>query len=163
MRHIGKNDPSRFTLSTDGTRTVNDTDAHTNFEGIIGRRAVAFLIDAFLLALIAPAALLFNILTLGLLSPLLALALGLLPLAYHTLLIATDRGATLGQRAMGLRVVTLNGNRVDLLQAFILTALFYLTLTVTGGLLLLWCLFDDRGRCLHDILSGTLIIRDNGS
>lgn len=131
-------------------------------DGVISRRTVAFLIDAFILSCLIPVFWMIGIMSFGLLIPAIVIVLPLIPLAYHTLFIASERSATLGQRVMGLRVISADGLRPTLLQAIILTALFYLTLSATGGLLLLWCLFDDRKRCLHDILSATLMIRNDG-
>lgn len=128
-------------------------------EGIIGRRVIAYAIDFTLLLMIWPLALLFSAMSLFTLAPALFAVIPVLPLLYHTGMIASSSQGTIGMRAMGVKVVRENdGGRPEPLQALILTALFYLTLA-TSGLLLLWCLFDDRSRCLHDILSGTKIIR----
>ncbi len=129
-------------------------------EGIIGRRVVAYFIDIVILSSVWVLATIFSALSLFTLAPLLFALVPLVPLVYHTALIASKRSATLGMRAMGLRVLREGRDEgPDAPQAFILTALFYLSLA-TSGLLLLWCLFDDRGRCLHDILSGTRTVRD---
>jgi uncharacterized RDD family membrane protein YckC len=129
------------------------------YDGITGRRILAYIIDAIVLFMLYPLAIFLGILSLGLLAPILTLALGLAPLLYHTLLIASPGSATIGHRVMGLRVVDVNGQRPEALQALLLTALFYGSLILTGGLILIWCLFDERSRCLHDIFSGTSIIR----
>ncbi len=128
-------------------------------EGIIGRRVLAYAIDVVLLLMIWPLALVFSAMSLFTLAPALFAIIPILPLLYHTGMIASSAQGTLGMRALGIKVVReIDGKRPEPLQAFILTALFYLTLA-TSGLLLLWCLFDDRSRCLHDILSGTKIVR----
>lgn len=120
---------------------------------------IAYAIDAVLLLMLWPLALVLSAMSLFTLAPALFAVIPLLPLLYHTGLIASSAQGTLGMRALGIKVVReSDGGRPDPFQAFILTALFYLTLA-TSGLLLLWCLFDDRSRCLHDILSGTKIIR----
>ncbi len=128
-------------------------------DGTIARRVFAYLIDVVILGAIGFAIHLVVFATLGLLAPLLYPLLVILPLVYHTGLVASEASATVGQRLMGLQVCGLDGGRPPLLQAFIMVCLFYLTLALTSGLLLLWCLIDDRGRCLHDILSGTLVVR----
>ncbi len=128
-------------------------------EGAIGRRIVAYVIDFTLLMMLWPLAWIFSAVSLITLAPVLFAIVPLAPLFYHTAMISSRSQATLGMRAMGLRVEReVDGGAPDLMQACIMTALFYLTLA-TSGLLLLWCLFDDRGRCLHDILSGTHIAR----
>lgn len=132
-------------------------------EGVLVRRIVAYLIDAFILSLAAPIGMMLSFASLGLLAPVVGLLLVIIPFLYHSLLIATPRGATIGQRFLGLRVSNRqDGRQVDFFQALIQVVLFYATLAFTGGLLLLWCLFDDRGRCLHEIFSGTVTHRDRG-
>ena len=121
---------------------------------------MAYLIDAAFLLMFIPLSWILNIASFGLLIPVTGLFLFLLPFIYHPLCISSERGATIGQRMMGLRVVREDGGRLNLVQALLQTVLFYGTLALTGGLLLLWCLFDERSRCLHDIFSGTLTIRD---
>ncbi len=128
-------------------------------EGCILRRIVGYIVDVGILGALGFGVHLLVFISLGLLAPLLYPLLVLLPLVYHTLLVASPASATLGQRLVGVTVRTDRGEQPGLLQAFVMVCLFYLTLTLTSGLLLLWCLFDDRGRCLHDILSGTLVVR----
>ena len=61
--------------------------------------------------------------------------------------------------ALDVEVRSWNGRRPDLLQAFIQTAVFYLTVAVTSWLILLVALFTNRNRTLHDYLAGTLAVR----
>jgi uncharacterized RDD family membrane protein YckC len=127
------------------------------FDGVVFKRAVGYLIDAIILS----GAVLFLwflvVVTLGLLGPVAALVSPLLPLAYHTLLIGGPNSATIGMRLMGVEVRRLDGGRPDIIQALVQTLLFYATLAFTG-LLLIVALFNDRRRCLHDWLSGTLVV-----
>ena len=44
-------------------------------------------------------------------------------------------------------------------QAFVLTALFYVTIALTSPLILIVALFTRHRRTLHDMLSGTLTLR----
>ena len=99
------------------------------------------------------------VLSLGLLAPLLPAALALLPIAYHGLLVGGPRSATIGMRLMGVEVRSWTGQRPTLLQALLMAILFYATLMVTGSLILLVALFTSRARTLHDMLSGTVVIR----
>ena len=127
------------------------------FDGVVFKRVVGYLIDALILG----GAVLFLwflvVVTLGLLGPAAALITPLLPLAYHTLLIGGPNSATIGMRLMGVEVRRLDGGRPDIVQALIQTLLFYATLAFTG-LLLVIALFNDKRRCLHDWLSGTLVV-----
>jgi len=127
------------------------------FDGVMFRRIVGYLIDVVILS----GAVLFMwflvVMTLGLLGPIAALITPVIPLAYHTLLIGGPNSATIGMRLMGIEVRRLDGGRPSFLQALLQTLLFYATLALTG-LLLVFALFNDRRRCLHDWLSGTLTV-----
>mgnify|MGYP003319045976 FL=1 len=57
---------------------------------------------------------------------------------------------------MGLRTVTHEWGEPSYLQAFVLSVLFYLSITFTSGLILLVALFNNRGRCVHDMEAGNL-------
>lgn len=151
----------------DGGDEENFVDPFTGeslFDGIRSKRVLAYLIDVAIIVL-AVVALWFVgafavVLTLGLAKPLLVLATALLPLAYHTWTIGGPRHATFGMRALDLKVVCWNGNSPDYLQAALQTVVFYISLSVTSVLILLVALFNDRGRCLHDYLSGCVVIND---
>ncbi|MEQ8604285.1 MAG: RDD family protein [Marivibrio sp.] len=130
-------------------------------DGITARRILGYLVDVLLLGAVGVAGHLLVFMTLGLAAGLVYPLLVVLPLAYHTYFVASAASATPGQRLLGLEVRRLDGGKPGLLQAFVMVALFYMTLTLTSGLLLFWCLIDDRARCLHDIFSGTLVIRSD--
>ena len=141
-----------------------DPAAHPElFEGVLWRRAAAYLIDALCIAALALAALvlflLLSVLSLGLLAPGLWFLFGLVPLAYHTLLVGGPRAATLGMRAFDLELRSSNGERPGFLQALAHAALFYLTVGATFSLVLLFALFNRRKRTLHDVLTGMLMVR----
>ena len=127
------------------------------FDGVMFRRVIAYLIDVTILS----GAVLFLwflvVVTLGLLGPIAALVTPVIPIAYHSLLIGGPNSATIGMRMMGIEVRRLDGGRPDLGLALMQTLLFYATLALTG-LLLIVALFNDRRRCLHDWLSGTVTV-----
>ncbi|MTI09653.1 RDD family protein [Curvivirga aplysinae] len=128
-------------------------------QSIIGKRIIAYIIDAVILGIIGIALFFINLASFGLLSPLIAVVVLLLPLFYHSFLISSPNQSTFGQRAMGLiQIEASTGQRLSWLQAVIQVILFYMTLSMTGGILLAWCLFDNKGRCLHDILSNSRVI-----
>ena len=132
------------------------------FGGVTMRRIFAYLVDLLVIApVVTVVAVIFwmlGVLTLGLLTPLLALMLLAVPFCYHTLLIGGPESATLGMRLMGLRVRRLDGGRPDYILAALLTAAFYVSVALTGWLILIVALFNIRGRTLHDWLCGTLVI-----
>lgn len=139
---------------------TTEPDAMTHpelFDGVVFKRVVGYLIDLFIVGGAVVFLWILVAISLGLLGPVAALISPLLPLAYHTLLIGGPNSATIGMRLMGVEVRRLDGGRPDLVQALLLTLLFYATLALTG-LLLVVALFNDRRRCLHDWLSGTLVV-----
>ena len=133
------------------------------FEGVLWRRVIAYGIDVFCIAVICAFAwlafLVLTVLTLGLLAPILWFLFGLIPIAYHTLLLGGPRSATLGMRWLDLELRAIDGERPSLLQALVQTVLFYVTVAATGSLILLFALINRRKRTLHDVLSGTIVVR----
>ena len=133
------------------------------FEGVLWRRAAAYLIDALCIAAIMLAVLvpffLLSVLSFGVLAPGLWFLFGLVPLAYHTLLVGGPHAATFGMRALDIELRSSNGARPGYLQALAQAALFYLTVGATASLVLLFALFNRRKRTLHDVLTGMLMVR----
>jgi uncharacterized RDD family membrane protein YckC len=69
------------------------------------------------------------------------------------------RGGTPGKTVLGLRVVTAGGGRPTTAQSLV-RYFGYLLSTLGFGLGYLWMLWDDDGRCWHDLMSGTRVIRE---
>jgi uncharacterized RDD family membrane protein YckC len=130
-----------------------------DFDGIRLKRLFAYAIDVICIACIGFVATiiatLMGIVTFGLLTPVLAVGLALVPLAYHTLTIGSERNATIGMRMMGLEVYLYSGEDPDYLTAFIHSGLFYASLALTSSLILLISIFNDKGRLLHDYLTSS--------
>lgn len=137
------------------------------FEGVIGRRIAAWAIDAALLMVLSwivwGGAALLAVMTIGLAGGLLLLPWALiLPILYGTLCLASPLSATPGQALMGLVVRSeVDGATPSLGQAFTSTTLYALS-WAAGGVALLAPLFSARGRTLHDLFSGTLVLRRAG-
>lgn len=132
------------------------------YDGVSVKRVIAYAIDFVICGLVGVVgtivASIVGLMSFGLLfGPLMAL-LALIPLIYHTFFISSENAATPGMRMMGVRVYRLDGGRPEILQAFIQTAVFFLTIAPTSFLILIVCLFNSQRRCLHDILAGTLIL-----
>jgi uncharacterized RDD family membrane protein YckC len=139
------------------------------FRGVTMRRVLAYVIDGLVVLVLAIAVWvatgLLTVLSFGLLAPLQALAVALVPLAYHSLLIAAPGSATLGMRLFGLKVRSIatdqdaRGGRPTVLQAIIQVVTFYGSIAATGSLILIVALFNARRRTLHDWLAGTIVIK----
>jgi uncharacterized RDD family membrane protein YckC len=133
------------------------------YEGVLWRRVFAYMVDLVFIGIIAVGVwIVFAVLwllSLGLLGPLLWFLFGLVPLAYHTLLLSGRHSATFGMRCFDLELRSVTGARPSFIQALIQTALFYVTVGMTGSLILLVALFNRRWRTLHDFLAGTVMVR----
>lgn len=77
---------------------------------------------------------------------------------YSALLESGEGQATLGKKALGLKVTTLDGGRITFLQATgrhfgkIISALILLI----GYFMMLW---DEKKQALHDKMAGTLVVK----
>jgi uncharacterized RDD family membrane protein YckC len=133
------------------------------YEGVVWRRVLAYLLDLVFIAVIAVGIgavfVVLTLLSLGLLAPVLWFSWGLVPLAYHTLLLSGPHSATFGMRCFDVELRSVTGERPSFVQALLQTALFYITISLTGSLILLVALFNRRRRTLHDFLAGTLVVR----
>jgi uncharacterized RDD family membrane protein YckC len=132
------------------------------YDGVVLRRSIAYLIDGFILFLIGIILTIglsiFGIITFGLgfhLFPLLSIV----PIAYSTLLIGGPHSATFGMRLMDVQVRSWGGERPNLLQALVMTLLFYATIAITWFFGLLVVFFNSRHRTAHDFLAGTVVVR----
>ena len=135
------------------------------YDGVLWRRAAAYLVDVALIAVLSLCAWLVfglaGILTLGALTPLGVVILAVLPIGYHTAFLGRQ-GATPGMRLFDLELRSWTGPPPDYTQAFLTTVLFYMSVSLTAWLVLLVALFTERRRTLHDLLAGTVIVRETG-
>lgn len=77
---------------------------------------------------------------------------------YSALMISGPWQATLGKRALGIKVTNMNGGRISFLNAtgrFFATFLSAIILLI-GYFMMLW---DDKKQTLHDKLAGTLVVK----
>ena len=131
------------------------------FNGVIGKRTVAFIIDAIIILVLTAIAYvvvaLLGVITLGLAWLLFGLVFPAVGLGYNALTVGGPKSATIGQRMMGLEVRMWFGGKVTPLIAAFHALLFWFSLVIFCPILL-WALFDPRKRCLHDILAGVVVL-----
>jgi uncharacterized RDD family membrane protein YckC len=124
---------------------------HWGFGGFWVRVLAAF-VDYFVtLAAVTAARLSFGLIGLLAVLPLV--------LTYYPLMEASPWQATLGKRMCGLSVVTLRGERIGVLRAF----LRYFAKFLSGlflGIGYLMVGWTERRRGLHDMIARTLVVRD---
>lgn len=83
-----------------------------------------------------------------------------LPWLYHALMESSAGSATLGMRALGIRVTTLEGERISFTRASCRFFASYLSaLILCIGYLMI--AFTERRQALHDIIAGCVVTRTN--
>ena len=134
------------------------------YEGVRTRRVMAFFIDyVIILLLMIPFAILvflLGIVTLGLGWMLFAVFGPFVALTYVAMTLGGGRQATVGMQMTGIRLARLDGLRIDPLLAIVHTVLFWAGNVFTSGLILLATLVLDRKRTVHELLLGTVVVRD---
>jgi len=131
------------------------------FQGVIGKRVLAFIVDAIIITVLTVVAYvvvaLLGVITLGLAWLLFGLVFPAVVLGYNAMTIGGPNSATICHRMMGLEVRMWFGGKVTPLIAAFHALLFWFSLVVFCPILL-WAFFDPRKRCLHDILAGVVVI-----
>ena len=137
------------------------------FDGVVARRIIAFLIDLIILAipivLLSMFIFVIGVVTLGfgfILYALLSPIMVLWALFYYGITLGSPRSAMLGMRVVDLEMRTWYGAPAYFVLGAVHAIVFWITVSVLTPFVLLVCLFNNRRRCLHDILVGTVIINN---
>jgi uncharacterized RDD family membrane protein YckC len=137
------------------------------FEGVPARRVVAFVIDFIILSLpvlfLSMFIFVIGIVTLGLgflLYFLLWPGMVIWALAYYGLTLGGPHSATVGMRIMDLEMRTWYGAPAYALLGAVHAVVFWISVAALTPLVLLVPFFNERRRCLHDILVGTVVINN---
>ncbi len=124
---------------------------------MLARRFFSYLIDLLILAIVGsfffPIHLLLDIVTLGIWYK---FPIG--GMLYAALFIASPCRATLGMMMMGISARIVGGGRIGFLHALLWSCLYYVSMSLTGGLILLIGLFTDGRRLMHDYLTGIKLV-----
>jgi uncharacterized RDD family membrane protein YckC len=132
------------------------------FESVLARRVVAYFIDLVLIGMIAGAlvvvGLILGLVTFGLAWLSIPIAAPLAVLAYYAVSLGSTRRATYGMAAMDLVLTPTRGLPLDGWKAIVHPIVFWITIWIAWPLLLLG-LFTSRRQLLHDLITGTLMLR----
>jgi uncharacterized RDD family membrane protein YckC len=135
------------------------------FEGVLVRRAIAFLIDVIIIAIpvlfAALFILVFGLVTLGLgwaLYWLLWPATVIWAVVYYGLTFGSAASATIGMRVMELEMRTWYGAPAYFVLGAVHGILYWVTISFLTPLVLVVAFFNERRRLLHDMLVGTIVI-----
>jgi uncharacterized RDD family membrane protein YckC len=137
------------------------------FEGVLARRVVAFLIDFLILAtpvvFVSMFIFVVGIVTFGLgflFYALLWPAMVIWAIVYYGMTLGSPASATIGMRVMEIEMRTWYGSPAYFVLGAVHAVVFWVTVSAITPLVLLVSLFNGRGRCLHDILVGTVVINN---
>jgi len=153
----------RITLnSTEKPHAYDPVSQSEYFEGVLGRRIMAFALDFVIIIAISIAVnvLLFfaGIFTLGLAWLLFGIAFPAVALSYTAYTLSGRESATIGMRVMELQMRTWYGAPMYALLAAFHAIIFYVSVAFFTPFVLLVALFTRRKRCLHDFVAGTIVI-----
>jgi len=143
--------------------TISSLDNPHALDGVLSRRVFAVVIDYLIVGLLTiPFGVLvfmLGIVTLGLGWMLFGILVPAIVVIYIWNTLGGPNQATLGMRAMAIRLERLDGSPIDGLTAIAHSLLFWVSVTVLTPLILLATLFLDYKRTLHDLLLGTVVVR----
>ncbi|XUY25776.1 RDD family protein [Agrobacterium sp. rho-8.1] len=150
-------------MTLDPNATYVPTEDWRAYNGVLSRRAFAFILDYIIVALLCiPAAVIvffLGVLTLGLGFMLFPAIFVIVAVLYFGMTLGSSAQATPGMRAAGIAMARTNGRRIDFLLATVHIALFWIINSVLTPFILLAGLFTERSRLLHDFLLGTVMVR----
>lgn len=133
------------------------------FEGLLTRRVLAFFIDlvvmgAMILAF-AFVGLIAGFLTFGLAWLALVFVIPATILLYYGATLGSPKRATIGMQMMDIVLTPTRGQPLDGWMAIFHAAVFWLTTWISWPLSLLFALFTPRRQMIHDLVTGTLMVR----
>lgn len=133
------------------------------FDGLLTRRVVAYLIDLFVLGIIATALTMVGgiagFLTFGLAWASLVIVIPLAIVAYYGATLGSSRRATLGMQMMDLVLTPTRGQPLDGWMAIVHALVFWVTVWISWPVSLAFALFTPRRQMIHDLITGTLLLR----
>jgi uncharacterized RDD family membrane protein YckC len=134
---------------------------------VLARRVVAFIVDFVIISIPVVLAAMFifafGIVTLGLgfaLYWLLPSATVIWAIVYFGITLGGPASATLGMRVMDLEMRTWYGAPAYFVLGAVHAVAFWFTVSFFTPFVLLVAFFNERGRLLHDIILGTVIINN---
>ena len=165
---MAQSDPKRIGLSVEVKPHAYDPAVSPElFEGVLARRLLAFVIDLIILAMpvlfLAVFIFIVGVVTFGLgwvFYVLLTPAMVLWALIYYGTTLGSRHSATIGMRAMDIEMRTWYGSPAYFVLGAVHAIVFWITVSVFTPLILIVCLINERRRCLHDILVGTVVINN---
>ena len=133
------------------------------FEGLLTRRVAAFFIDLFVIGMMIVAFAFFGLiagfLTFGLAWLALVFVVPATIVLYYGATLGSPRRATVGMQMTDIVLTPTRGQPLDGPMAFIHAGVFWITTWISWPVSLLFALFTPRRQMIHDLLTGTLMVR----
>lgn len=133
------------------------------FDGVLTRRAIAFVIDlaimGMLMLMFGFVGLIAGFLTFGLAWLALVFLVPATVLFYYGVTLGSPSRATLGMRMMDLVLTPTRGQPLDGWMAIVHAGVFWITVWISWPVSLLFALFTPRRQMIHDLVTGTLMVR----
>ncbi len=133
------------------------------FDGVLTRRAAAFVVDGAIIVAIAVGVMLAGVvagfLTLGVGWVIMPIVVPFAILAYYAGTLGSHARSTVGMRAFDLVLTPARGRPLNGWMILIHPILFWLTVWISWPFSLLFALFTPRRQMLHDLVVGTLMLR----
>ena len=80
---------------------------------------------------------------------------------YLVLMWVNFDGATFGKKLVGIKVVRIDGSKVNYLISFIRAFIGYIVSAFALGLGFLWIIWDKKKQGWHDKIAGTIVVESN--
>ena len=133
------------------------------FDGLLTRRVSAYLIDVVLIGLLAMVfgvvGLIFGLLTFGLGLVALVFVVPAALIIYYGATLGSAKRATIGMQMMDIVLTPTRGQPLDGWMAILHAALFWLTFWISWPVAIVFALFTPRRQMIHDLITGTLMVR----
>lgn len=131
--------------------------------GVLASRIGAWFVDilviGFLWAVFTVVLFVLGIFTFGLAWVLLAPLFPVVAVIYSAITVSGRQRSTLGMRLFGVELRTTSGQTVPFIVAAVHAVFFYVSISTLTPLVLLFGLFRDDRRLLHDLLAGVIAVR----
>lgn len=131
--------------------------------GVLGARLGAWVVDVCVISILwlvfALALFILGFLTFGLAWTLLGPLWPIVAVLYSGFTVSGSQRATLGMRLFGVELRTLAGQTAPFVVAAVHAVFFYVSVSMLTPLVLLFGLFRQDRRLLHDLLAGLIAVR----
>lgn len=133
------------------------------FEGVLTRRVIAFFIDTAIMvamtAAISIVGVVLGFLTFGVAWVALPFVIVFVLLAYYAMTLGSHSRATIGMAMMDLVLTPTRGAPLDGWKILVHPLIFWITVWIAWPFSLLIALLTPRREMVHDLITGTLMLR----